>query len=229
MFSFGTILAGTMILTIVPFLGHERWQLIGFLVVQAGMIGSMGSAGVQDKAQAIATIIIVGASVTPPQFLAFGMISLGLDSQADMYVSFSRMLLIGSGISQGLLCTFRLIGGAIATAIYTAIQSNRYNSIFGDRVRSAALDSGFDGSLPDLLAAAKTNTEAVYQEVAGMTEQVIEAVQAAIKNVSAESYQRVYEIAVVFGGIAILIALTTRDIDKRKKTRETAVQLENSV
>ena len=64
--------------------GHERWQMIGFLVVQTGMIGSMGSVGVHDKAQAIATIIIVAATVTPPQFLAFGMMSLGLESQADM-------------------------------------------------------------------------------------------------------------------------------------------------
>jgi hypothetical protein len=84
MFSFGTILAGIFVLTIVPRLGHERWQLIGFLVVQTGMIGSMGSVGVDDKAQAIATIIIVAASVTPPQYLAFGMISLGLENQDDM-------------------------------------------------------------------------------------------------------------------------------------------------
>lgn len=84
MVSFGTILAGTMVITIVPRCGHERWQMIGFLVVQTGMIGSMGSVGVHDKAQAIATIIIVAATVTPPQFLAFGMMSLGLESQADM-------------------------------------------------------------------------------------------------------------------------------------------------
>ncbi|KAL2851402.1 fungal trichothecene efflux pump [Aspergillus pseudodeflectus] len=215
MFSFGTILAGIFVLTIVPRLGHERWQLIGFLVVQTGMIGSMGSVGKDDKAQAIATIIIVAASVTPPQYLAFGMISLGLESQEDI------------GISQGLLCTFRLIGGAIATAIYTAIQSNRYNALIGDRVRDAASRSGFTGDISGLLAAAQTNTEAAYQSVAGITDRSIQAVSEASKVVSAESYQLVYEVAVAFGGLAILVALTTRDIDKRKKTSACAVQLEN--
>ncbi|KAL2794843.1 fungal trichothecene efflux pump [Aspergillus keveii] len=215
MFSFGTILAGIFVLTIVPRLGHERWQLIGFLVVQTGMIGSMGSVGVDDKAQAIATIIIVAASVTPPQYLAFGMISLGLENQDDI------------GISQGLLCTFRLIGGAIATAIYTAIQSNRFNALIGDRVQDAASQSGFTGDISALVAAAQTNTQAAYQSIPGITDQVIQTVSAAAKVVSAESYQLVYEVAVAFGGLAILVALTTRDIDKRKKTGECAVQLEN--
>ncbi|KAL4812519.1 fungal trichothecene efflux pump [Aspergillus spinulosporus] len=215
MVSFGTILAGTMIITIVPKAGHERWQMIGFLVVQTAMIGSLGSVGVDDKAQAIATIIIVAATVTPPQFLAFGMISLALDSQADI------------GISQGLLCTFRLIGGAVATAIYTAIQSNHYSSIIGKMVRLAAEQSDYNGSMDALLTAAESNTEAAYQAVPGITDQVIHAVQEAIKKASAESYQMVYEVAVAFGGLAILVALTTRDIDKKKKTAETAVQLEN--
>jgi hypothetical protein len=132
-----------------------------------------------------------------------------------------------SGISQGLLCTFRLIGGAIATAIYTAIQSNRYNALIGDRVRDAASRSGFTGDISGLLTAAQINTEAAYQSVAGITDRSIQAVSEASKVVSAESYQLVYEVAVAFGGLAILVALTTRDIDKRKKTSACAVQLEN--
>ncbi|KAL3469643.1 fungal trichothecene efflux pump [Aspergillus californicus] len=215
MVSFGTILAGVLILTIVPWLGHERWQLFAFLLVQTAMLGSMGSVGVDDKAQAIATIIIVAASVTPPQYLAFGMISLGLESQDDI------------GISQGLLCTFRLIGGAIATAIYTAIQSSRYSAILGGRVGDAAGQAGFEGDLAALLGAVEAGTDAAYQSVPGITDQVMDAVKAAVKVVSAESYQLVYEVAVAFGGLAIIIALTTRDIDKKKKTSECAVQLEN--
>lgn len=94
-------------------------------------------------------------------------------------------------------------------------------------MRSAASQAGFDGSISDLLAAAETNTDAAYQQIPGITDQAIRAVQAAVKEANAVSYQRVYEIAVVFGGLAILTALTTRDIDKKKKTSETAVQLEN--
>lgn len=125
------------------------------------------------------------------------------------------------------MCTFRLIGGAIATAIYTAIQTNTYSGIIGENVSSAASHSGYEGSISALLTAADTNTDAAYQQIPGITDQAIRAVQAAVKETNAVSYQRVYEIAVVFGGLAILTALTTRDIDKKKKTSETAVQLEN--
>lgn len=125
------------------------------------------------------------------------------------------------------MCTFRLIGGAIATAIYTAIQTNTYSGIIGNKVRSAASQSGYEGSISALLAAAETNTDAAYQQIPGITDQAIRAVQEAVKDANAASYQRVYEVAVVFGGLAILTALTTRDIDKKRKTNETAVQLEN--
>jgi len=92
-------------------------------------------------------------------------------------------------------------------------------------VRSAASQSGYQGSISALLAAAETNTDAAYQQIPGITDQAIRAVQEAVKDANAVSYQRVYEIAVVFGGLAILTALTTRDIDKKRKTNETAVQL----
>lgn len=78
------MLAAILVVCIVPHCGHERWQLVTFLVIETAMIGSMASVGVQDKAQAIATIIIVATSVTPPQYLAYGMISLALESQTDM-------------------------------------------------------------------------------------------------------------------------------------------------
>lgn len=52
--------------------------------MQTALIGSLASLGVNDRAQAIATIIVLAASVTPPQLLSFAMISMGIEHQVDM-------------------------------------------------------------------------------------------------------------------------------------------------
>ena len=105
MISFGTITAGLIVIFFSYKVGHERWQQMGFMVctfrmlhneglsatsltvrqvIQTALIGSLASIGVNDKAQAIATIIILAASITPPQLLSFAMISMGIENQVDM-------------------------------------------------------------------------------------------------------------------------------------------------
>lgn len=65
-------------------LGHEKWQLVTFMVLQTALIGSMASVGINDATQAVATIVIGSACVTAPQLVSFTMLSLGLDDQNDM-------------------------------------------------------------------------------------------------------------------------------------------------
>lgn len=63
---------------------HERWQLVVFMCLQTALIGSLASVGIHDKAQAIVTIILGSATVTPPQLVTFTMLSLNLKDQNDM-------------------------------------------------------------------------------------------------------------------------------------------------
>lgn len=65
-------------------LGHEKWQLIVFTIIQTALIGSLASVGIDDAAQAIPTLIIASAMVTAPQLVSFTMLSLGLEDQTDM-------------------------------------------------------------------------------------------------------------------------------------------------
>lgn len=55
-----------------------------FQTIQTALIGSLASVGINDRVQAIVTIIVLATSITPPQLLAFAMISMGLDDQVDM-------------------------------------------------------------------------------------------------------------------------------------------------
>ena len=84
-------------------------------VIQTALIGSLASIGLDDKTQAIATIIVPAAYMTPPQLLAFVM-PWAWDDQADI------------GVANGLSSTFRLTGGTVATPVYTAILSHRLTS-----------------------------------------------------------------------------------------------------
>ena len=89
MVSFGTIIAGWYCVSLMPYLKHERWQLITMMVIQTALIGSLASVGINDKAQAIGTVIAVATVNLPPSPLSFGMVSLHLEDQTDIGVAVS--------------------------------------------------------------------------------------------------------------------------------------------
>lgn len=214
MVSFGTIVAGWYCLTVMPWIGHERWQLVGFITAQTALIGSMASIGINDKAQAIATVIIVSACNLPPSPLSFGMVSLGLDDQNDI------------GVAVGLISTFRLIGGAVATSIYVSIYTSRYASKIGPTLQRMTADTGFSGSLTSLLKATALNTPAAYAKVPGINPETIQAAMLAVKTSYVGAFKVVYLVAIAFGVCAIASALSTRSVKKSNKSNAQAVHLE---
>ena len=84
MTGFGVIVAGCYCLGIMPWIGHERWQLVFLTMVQTAMVGGLASVKLHQSGKAIAFVIINGASATSVSPLVFGMISLGLVDQTDM-------------------------------------------------------------------------------------------------------------------------------------------------
>lgn len=138
-------------------------------------------------------------------------------------------ILIGiiSGVAVGLLSTFRLIGGAISTAIYTSIQSNKFASVLPDMVLSAIKSSNFTGSSTQLLKAARLNTAAAYAAVPNITKQTIEATELAVKHAHVKAYALIYLVAVAFGCAAILSATSIKGIDESQRTSEISAHLEN--
>jgi hypothetical protein len=80
----GYTVGGFIMVFICSQLHHEKWQLVFFMIAQTALIGSMASIGVDDRVQAIVTVIIAAATITPPQLVSFTMLSLALDDQQDM-------------------------------------------------------------------------------------------------------------------------------------------------
>lgn len=84
MTSFATILAAVYLNLVMPWIKHERWQLVGLATMQTAMIGALSSIDLDSKARTIVFLILAGASSTSTSVLIFGMISLLLEDQADM-------------------------------------------------------------------------------------------------------------------------------------------------
>ncbi|PGH17415.1 hypothetical protein AJ80_04785 [Polytolypa hystricis UAMH7299] len=212
--SFGTMVAGWYCAGLMPWIKHEKWQLVGCIVIQTSLIGSMASVGITDKAQAIGTVIAIASVNLPPSPLSFGMVSLHLNDQTDI------------GIGVGLISTFRLIGGAIATAIYTSLQTSEFGKVLPGHVQSAAEESGYAGSIHDLIQAARVNTPAAYSALEGVTNSTIAAVQQAVLLSNSKSYQLVYLVAIAFGCVAICASLSVKSIDGSQRSTDIAARLE---
>ncbi|KAK3703014.1 hypothetical protein LTR37_014744 [Vermiconidia calcicola] len=215
MVGFGTITAGATVALFCHPVDHERWLQTGFMIIQTALIGSLASIGVNDRAQAIATIIVLAATITPPQLLSFAMISMGIDNQVDI------------GLANGLASTFRLMGGAVATAIYSAILANTFADRLPLKMQSVIRANDVPASMvPNLLAAAGLNTAEAYEAVPGLTPEIIAASQMAVKFAYVDAFKLVYLVALAFGGIAIVAASFTLTIPKERKTTERAINME---
>ncbi|KAF2159259.1 hypothetical protein M409DRAFT_71149 [Zasmidium cellare ATCC 36951] len=221
MVSFGTIIAGPVVIFFCQKAGYERWQQVSFMAAQTALIGSLASVGVGDRVQAIVTIIILAITITPPQLLSFVMISMWIDDQVDI------------GVANGLASTFRLMGGAVATAIYSAILSNRFESELPKKVSPVIQSHDIPSAdVAALLQAAALNTAAAYEslvESIGASASVIADVQMAVKLAYVQAFKMVYLVAIAFGVVAIICAAFTKSIPKERKTMQRAVRMENEI
>lgn len=219
-FSCGSWAAGLATVFVCSRLHHEKWQLVAFTTVQTALIGSMASVGLHDQAQAIAVVVLTAFTVTPPQLLSFTMLSFNLQDQGDI------------GIAVGLASTFRLFGGAVATAIYTAIYTSRAAQTLPAEMRAAIAASDVpysDDLLSDLVAAASTNTLAAYEAVAGVTAALAEQAVVATQQAYVRGFSLVYLVAIAFGVLATAASLCTVSTDRKKKSGEPAVRMKNEV
>ena len=126
------------------------------------------------------------------------------------------------------MSTFRLLGGAVATAIYSSIVNNQFADQLPGQLQSQLVGTGFNNAnIPSLMDAASEGTIAAYAKVPGATDRVIAATQWAIKLAYVEAFKVVYLTALGFAVLAITGALLVANTDPAKKTMEKAVFLEN--
>lgn len=105
---------------------------------------------------------------------------------------------------------------------------NQFATRLPEQVRQAVADVNFDmDNLRALVQAAAVNSSMAYAMVPGITSQIIEAAEFAVKKSYIQAFRVVYYTALGFACLAILSALCISDVDPAKKTYEKAVHLEN--
>ncbi|KIV81575.1 hypothetical protein, variant [Exophiala sideris] len=196
--------------------GHEKWQIFGCICCQAAFVGALSTVTIDDKAKVIALVFLMSCFINQPLYMLFNMVSLNLENQADI------------GVAVGALSTFRLLGGAIATSMYTSIIDNQFKKKLLPQLIQAIAGLNFDQAhLKALMAAAAANTAAAYAKVPGITKQVIAASQLAVKLAYVQAFQVVFYTALGFAVLALGSALLVSNVDPAKKNLDKAVLLEN--
>lgn len=126
--------------------------------------------------------------------------------------------------------TFRLLGGAVATAIYTAIYTTRFSEVLPGKLIEAIHESNVpysDSLLANLIKAAQTNTAAAYNAVAGSTPTLAKLAAAAAKASYVQGFSLVYLVAIGFGVAATVAAAFTVSTDRSKKNNSRAIVMKN--
>lgn len=136
--------------------------------------------------------------------------------------------LYSSGVGLGVMSTFRLLGGAVATAIYTAVATSQFGSKFPATLVKAVEPTGFDmANIGALADAAILGTTKAYAAVPGINAAVIQASGYAVRLAYTDAYKVVYFVGLAFGGLGIASALASKTPDPALKTTHKAVLLEN--
>lgn len=146
------------------------------------------------------------------------MVSAGLDDQVDI------------GVANGLASTFRLMGGAVATAIYSAILSSHFAEQLPGQVAIVVARHKIPASVvPGLLQAGTLNTAAAYQALSesNIDATVVSDLQMAAKVAYVQAFRMVYLVAIAFGALAVVCAAFTKSIPAEKKLMQRAVRMEN--
>lgn len=134
-----------------------------------------------------------------------------------------------SGIGLGVSSTIRLLGGAIATAIYTAILSSAFTSKLPSELSRAVAGTAFESqNFPALIKAAASGNATALKRVPGITPAILVKSETAVKLAYRYGYMIVYLVAVGLGILAMTCAFFTRSIDKAAKTSDAAVKLEDA-
>lgn len=125
-----------------------------------------------------------------------------------------------------------MLGGAIATAIYSAILSTKLSEATPGQLKAAIDESDVPFSeslLQGLVTAAAANTQTAFTAVKGATPRLVELALYHTKLANVEAFRLVFLVAIAFGVLAIVCAACTLSTDSSLKNSSRAIVLKNEV
>ena len=183
-------------------IGHAKYQLIACCVGMTVFLGGLAAADQYHKTLAIAFTILGGLSVGFLELITIIMAGLVCEP-GDI------------GLASGFLASLRQVFGTIAATIYVTILENRLKVTLPADVVPAAVKAGLKASeIPALFDAITAGTAAALNAVPGITPAIEKAVGGALQDAYYAAFKTVYLVSITFGGLAILAALFSKNIDE---------------
>ncbi|KAF4996845.1 hypothetical protein FDECE_12281 [Fusarium decemcellulare] len=191
----GQAVAG-LCLSYVP---KVKWQVIIASAISHAFMTSLTSISVDRWAATIAIGTIVCTAIGFVENITFPGVTLIWEAQ-DI------------GLATGILGSIRGFGGAIAQALYVSVLNNELAKKIPENVVPAALGAGLpESSLEQLLAGTATGD---FSGVPGITDKIIAAVAAALKDSYVGSFKIVFYTTIPFSVVLLAMSFLVPNMEK---------------
>jgi Fungal trichothecene efflux pump (TRI12) len=193
-------------------IGHQRWQILFIIALQTASAGAMSTATLDNPVKSIILTCIISACTSAVICNCLIIVGFGIVYQEDI------------GSASGIAGTSRLLFGAVATAIFSNVTTNKYKTELPGQIADGIKGLGFTGSVASLVKAAIAGS---YVGVAGLTPAVQAATVLANKQAYIKGAHESYLIALAFGLVGCICAFFIPSIDTRKFTKKTVALQES--
>ncbi|EPE02852.1 trichothecene efflux pump [Ophiostoma piceae UAMH 11346] len=191
----GQICAGA----IIRWAGNVRYWTIFSACAMCTFVGALAALTPERKGMGIA-FTIVG-----PFFVGF--IELASLSLAPLFCKGSDI-----GLASGLLSSIRSAGSSVSVAIYVAILNNRLSTTLTQNIEAVAPGAGIpEDEIPAIVKAVIAGSLA---KMSGLNSAMLNAVTGIIPTAYSQAFKTVYLASLAFGGIAIVMSLFSKDVQK---------------
>ncbi|KAI9735366.1 MAG: hypothetical protein M1818_006561 [Claussenomyces sp. TS43310] len=182
-------------------IGRVRYQLIAASIICTAFLGALASTTQHTQGRSLAFTIIGTCACGFMEVIPI--VSSPLTTRPE-----------DIGLAVGTLGAIRASAGAIATAIYLSILTNKDNSMSAIEIPPAVQAAGLPpSSLPVLFAAIAAGTTQALEAVPGITPQILVALGVAEEDAFSGAVKIVFLATISFGGVAIIASFFIKDID----------------
>jgi len=179
-FSAATNVGALALGAVLAKLGHARLIYVVVVALETAFVAGMAGMTPHSLGGAVTLVALAGLCVGCVNLVSVTMIILRC---RDEYI----------GVAVGLAGTARTVGGAIATAIYSAVLNNKVNEVLPAKVAEAVVPLGFKPEdLSALITALTSGIPTANMTFPGISPRIISSAAYAIKDSHAEGFKLIY-------------------------------------
>ena len=196
----GMITLGDFVgLLLASYIRHLKYFMVGCMIIGTAFTGAV-SVGTQHNEALTASMLVIGCFFLGiVEAICLTLSSIAIDDQNDI------------GTAVGFAASFRSLGGALATTVYSTILANRLKQTIPALVPPAVIQAGLPAtSIPALLEVFQGLLPA--NKVPGLTSRVLAVGTDAYQTANAQAYKTCFLTSIAFCGLGVIGAWFCPDL-----------------